>query len=187
MSLLRLCARLRPPRAATLSSTAALRNDKKDPLNPTEGLDDLAVVLTQQAELTPTSPAPPPRENNRQTQQYIPFTANSFIRPYDLTLEARTFREKPRARASAVGLSALEARGKDVFSQLGVDPLRFASHPAVLSPYLSEMGKIIPRRLTHLTSKSQRRIGKAIRRAKMMGVIPLHSRISRKDDKYNMK
>ncbi|KAJ7044499.1 hypothetical protein C8F04DRAFT_1249784 [Mycena alexandri] len=172
-----LCARLRPPRAATLSTTAALRNAPTDPPPNTEGLDKLAKVLTNLGE---RMPAAPPHETNRRTQQYIPFTANSFIRPYDLSLEGRTHREKPYSRASGVGLSAIEARSKDVFHQLGIDPLKYASHPAVISPFLTEMGKIIPRRLTELSAKSQRRIGKAIRRAKMMGIIPLHGRIARK-------
>lgn len=38
------------------------------------------------------------------------------------------------------------------------------------------MGKIKPRSQTKLTWRSQRRLGKAIRRAKMMGIIPVLSR-----------
>jgi small subunit ribosomal protein S18 len=62
-----------------------------------------------------------------------------------------------------------------VFYQLGLDPLSECQNPALLAGFLSEMGKIYGREVTGLTTKNQRRLGKAIRRAKMMGVIPILS------------
>jgi len=47
---------------------------------------------------------------------------------------------------------------------------------ALLSEYISEMGKILPRNVTGLTRKSQRHIGKAIRRARALGILPYMSR-----------
>lgn len=38
------------------------------------------------------------------------------------------------------------------------------------------MGKILPRNVTGLTRKSQRYVGKAIRRARAMGILPVLSR-----------
>jgi small subunit ribosomal protein S18 len=99
-----------------------------------------------------------------------------FIRPRDLSLEARTPRQGSKPKSLSVGPSTSEARKNDTFYKLGVDPLRCALYPSVLSQYMTEMAKIYPRRHSGLTSKSQRRIAKAIRRAKMMGIIPLHSR-----------
>jgi small subunit ribosomal protein S18 len=58
---------------------------------------------------------------------------------------------------------------------LGVDPLQEASNDVLMSSFVTEMGKIKHRAETGLTTKSQRRLGKAIRRAKMMGVIPVLS------------
>ena len=51
-----------------------------------------------------------------------------------------------------------------------------ALNPYVLNNYVSDMGKIFGRNITNLTMKNQRRLGKAIRRAKMMGVIPVLSK-----------
>lgn len=45
-----------------------------------------------------------------------------------------------------------------------------------MSRFVTSMGKIKSRSETQLTWKNQRRIGKAIRRAKMMGIIPVLSR-----------
>ena len=41
-----------------------------------------------------------------------------------------------------------------------------------LSKFLTEKGKIIPRRITGCSAKSQRRISKVIRRARHAGVVP---------------
>ena len=40
----------------------------------------------------------------------------------------------------------------------------------------SLMGRIQPRNVTGLTRKSQRQVGKAIRRARAMGILPVLSR-----------
>lgn len=63
-----------------------------------------------------------------------------------------------------------------MFHQLQIDPLHEAMNSRLLSYFVTEMGKIKPRSATKLTWRSQRRLGKAIRRAKMMGVIPVLSR-----------
>lgn len=68
-----------------------------------------------------------------------------------------------------------------MFYQLGIDPLSIATNPSILGGYLTEMGQIRPRTHTGLTVKTQRRLGKAIRRARMMGVIPMLSK-PRKED-----
>lgn len=68
-----------------------------------------------------------------------------------------------------------EAREKDLFHQLSLDPVDFASTPSLLNEYLTAMGKIKNRPNTQLTRKSQRRLGKAIRRSRMMGIIPTFS------------
>ena len=42
----------------------------------------------------------------------------------------------------------------------------------VLRKFLTEHGKIIPARLTRATSKQQRQIKRAVRRARTMGLLP---------------
>ena len=51
-----------------------------------------------------------------------------------------------------------------------------------MSEFVTRMGRIKKRNETRLTWKNQRKLGKAIRGAKMRGIIPLHSRrVLRKD------
>jgi small subunit ribosomal protein S18 len=78
-----------------------------------------------------------------------------------------------KGRAPKLGPGAREARRHDVFAQLDIDPLREVGNRRLLSRFVSEMGKIKPRQETKLSRKSQHRLGKAIRRSKMMGLIPV--------------
>ncbi|GAA5972307.1 hypothetical protein JCM11641_002400 [Rhodosporidiobolus odoratus] len=58
----------------------------------------------------------------------------------------------------------------DQFVRYGIDPLKPENgvlNPFVLSPFVTSMGKIQPRGKTMLQRKSQRKIGKAIRRARV--------------------
>ncbi|KAJ6539500.1 hypothetical protein B0H19DRAFT_1269807 [Mycena capillaripes] len=167
--LARLCPRLRLTRPLAFSTTASVRNESPS------ALGELAGVLEGQA--LADKGKEKPQETIRPVHEYKPIMPNSFIRPYDLSLDGRRFKERRMSRAPAIPPTTRDARKQDVFYQLGIDPLKYALHPAVLSPFLTEMGMIMPRRMTALTSKSQRRVAKAIRRAKMMGVIPLHSRM----------
>ncbi|KAF8195721.1 hypothetical protein K438DRAFT_1826405 [Mycena galopus ATCC 62051] len=150
--------------------------------NASTSMRGLANVLEEEAKNTPLADkgkdTTPAQETNRPQLEYKPFNS-SFIRPHDLSLDGRQWKERPSTRPAQIAPSTADARQSDVFYQLGLDPLKFALHPGVLSPFLSEMGMIHPRRTTALTTKSQRRVAKAIRRAKMMGVIPMHSRFPR--------
>ncbi|KDR83875.1 hypothetical protein GALMADRAFT_205706 [Galerina marginata CBS 339.88] len=78
----------------------------------------------------------------------------------------RPFRHTPVTPSPAV------ARSRDIFHQLNLDPRNFTTNPAMLSTFVTEMGKIKGREQTMLTVKNQRLLGRTIRRAKMMGVIP---------------
>lgn len=41
----------------------------------------------------------------------------------------------------------------------------------IISRYISERGKIVPRRLSGVTAKNQRRLAKAIKRARHLGLV----------------
>ena len=47
----------------------------------------------------------------------------------------------------------------------------------LLRKYISIEGKILPRRLTNLNSKQQRKMAKAIKNARIMGFLPFARRI----------
>ncbi|KAK2466120.1 hypothetical protein APHAL10511_001762 [Amanita phalloides] len=104
------------------------------------------------------------------------FPTDGVIHPHDFLYKSRRIIPSPPRRAPEVGPPPAQARYHDVFHQLSVDPLSTALHPLVLSRYVSEMGKINRRSSTGLTMKSQRKVGKALRRAKMMGLLPMLSK-----------
>ncbi|KAI0750687.1 ribosomal protein S18 [Daedaleopsis nitida] len=76
----------------------------------------------------------------------------------------------------ALGPDAATSKELDVFYQLGLDPLKECQNTSIMSRFVTTMGKIKGRKETNLTWKNQRRMGKAIRRAKMMGLIPVLSK-----------
>ncbi|KAI0071088.1 hypothetical protein K474DRAFT_1669407 [Panus rudis PR-1116 ss-1] len=98
-----------------------------------------------------------------------------FISPFDYTKQARVPSYLPK-KDPQLGPSAKDARALDIFHQMNIDPLHEAFNSTLLSAFVTEMGKVKPRAATKLTWKNQRRLGKAIRRAKMMGIIPVLSR-----------
>ncbi|KAI0320688.1 hypothetical protein OF83DRAFT_1103752 [Amylostereum chailletii] len=110
------------------------------------------------------------------TCAYSPF---QFVKPSDLRDRSNEPPLMGRKRA-LLGPGASESKAQDWFYQLGIDPLYEATNPRLLSFFVSEMGKVKSRAITKLTWRSQRRLTKAIRRAKMMGVMPiLHRHMSR--------
>ena len=46
----------------------------------------------------------------------------------------------------------------------------------LLSKFLTEQGKILPRRVTGLTTKQQSRLTKAVKRARILALLPFVSR-----------
>ncbi|TFK43656.1 hypothetical protein BDQ12DRAFT_675343 [Crucibulum laeve] len=156
-----------------LSTSAVVRNERK----ATSPMDDLHGMLTDVAvEQEAKGGAEAESKRNRNQSPFTPFRLHSFVRPHELTYKARMQPPHISTRRPAVGPPPAQARYSDPFHQLGIDPLSLALNPAVLAEYVSDMGKIYGRSVTGLTSKSQRRIGKAIRRAKMMGIIPVLSK-----------
>ncbi|KAJ1648106.1 hypothetical protein J3B02_006519 [Coemansia erecta] len=65
---------------------------------------------------------------------------------------------------------------KDPFVALGINPLKDYKNTNLLASFVTEMGKIKPRYKTGLTAKSQRRLSKAIKRARAFGLMPVTSR-----------
>ncbi|KAA1466311.1 hypothetical protein DENSPDRAFT_831118 [Dentipellis sp. KUC8613] len=100
-------------------------------------------------------------------------TLPSFIKPTDLLPREDYQVAKKRP---LLGPSTDVSRRLDAFHQLNIDPLLEATNPALMSHFVSEMGKVKGRPETNLTWRSQRRLTKAIRRAKMMGIMPILSR-----------
>ena len=64
----------------------------------------------------------------------------------------------------------------DAFKVLSLDPLRHYRTVSLFSPFVTDMGRIKPRLETGLSRKTQRKLGKAIRRARAMGLMSFHSK-----------
>lgn len=92
----------------------------------------------------------------------------------------------PRSRVGRkfpiLGPSAAVAKQIDPLYKLRLRPGHVSLHddsyknPVLLSEYVTEMGKIMGRKNTELTRRSQREVGKAIRRARSMGLMPVMSK-----------
>ncbi|KAJ1988264.1 hypothetical protein GGI25_005437 [Coemansia spiralis] len=65
---------------------------------------------------------------------------------------------------------------KDAFLSLGINPIKHYKNLHLLTQFVSDMGKIRPRYKTGLSAKSQRRVAKAIKRARAFGLLPLTSK-----------
>ncbi|CDO71322.1 hypothetical protein BN946_scf184908.g80 [Trametes cinnabarina] len=103
------------------------------------------------------------------------FVSGQFVQPRSFTHDVYT--QKPRmTKRPKLGPDASTSRYLDVFHQLDIDPLEECLNSSLLSRFVTTMGKIKGRNETNLTWKNQRKVGKAIRRAKMMGIIPQLSR-----------
>lgn len=78
----------------------------------------------------------------------------------------------------AMGPNRKKALKTDYFLNLpvadgkGINPMNEYLNPELLSRFVTNMGKIMSRSQTQLTWKNQRRLGKAIRRARAMGLMP---------------
>lgn len=84
--------------------------------------------------------------------------------------------KRPRPRLPREGPGRKDALRTDPFLRFGIDPRHECENGTLLRDYVSDMGKILPRGQTGLSQRSQRLVGKAIKRAKMMGIIPMFSK-----------
>lgn len=153
--------------------TAATRNTDAAQATTDNSMDQITDILDD-ADLSAS-----PRSNNFRVGPKYERTRKGrlpkdqrFLKPTDLLPREDPFRRK----RALLGPGAAESRRNDWFYQLDIDPLDEAMNSELLSYFVSEMGKIKSRAETKLTWRNQRRLTKAIRRAKMMGIIPILNR-----------
>ena len=72
------------------------------------------------------------------------------------------------------------SRKAKVKATLGGFDLRDYRNVEVLKRFLSETGKILPRRRTGLSAKEQRILAKTIKRARILGLLPFTEKLVRK-------
>ncbi|PWN29835.1 hypothetical protein BDZ90DRAFT_230673 [Jaminaea rosea] len=101
--------------------------------------------------------------------------------PPSLTSPAQISQQTSRARP-LLGPPKHIAVQIDQIHRLGLNPAKPSlqddsyKNPALMTQFVTEMGKIMPRSQTMLTRKSQRRVGKAVRRMRSMGLMPVLAR-----------
>ena len=98
-------------------------------------------------------------------------TVGTVYSPSDLSFEAR------RPLMAKHRLSQLD----DHFRLAGVDPLDEWKSASLLSEFLTDMGRLKTREQTGLGAKSQRKLAKAVRRARALGILPSTSKYSFSD------
>ncbi|KAF7793639.1 hypothetical protein EIP86_004754 [Pleurotus ostreatoroseus] len=166
-----------------LSTSTTARNSAFD----RTANDDLENTLRETAESPEAANVKPQGQNHKGTRQAYNKQNQITVRGWntgqvttvkDYRRSGRLERTEPRAprKPWQLGPNAKVSREADVFYQLGINPLNEAMNSRLLSNFVTTMGKVRPRSVTNLTWKTQRRLGKAIRRAKMMGIIPILSR-----------
>lgn len=84
--------------------------------------------------------------------------------------------ERNKGRPSGLGPSAARAKLIDPFHIMKIDPRKECMNASLMGSYVTRMGMIMNRGATGLTRRNQRLLGKAIKRARNMGVIPTFSR-----------
>ncbi|KAI0952181.1 hypothetical protein AcW1_004348 [Taiwanofungus camphoratus] len=147
-------------------------------------LDEVSGLLNEAGDAPAPLAGPRTPEYNYDEINYVSksvtgirgFYPDNFIQPLSLSRKARISQQRHRRAYPLLGPDAKDARAQDVFHQLEIDPLDECDNSALMSHFVSQMGKINKRASTKLTWRSQRRLGKAIRRAKMMGIIPVLSK-----------
>ncbi|ORX68186.1 ribosomal protein S18 [Linderina pennispora] len=99
------------------------------------------------------------------------------------TYHPRELNEATAQRAMRERMQQQQKRD-DPFVAMGINPLVEYKNTYLLSNFVSEMGRIRPRHKTGLTAKSQRRVAKAIKRARAFGLMPITSKFN---PMYNYK
>ncbi|SPO23055.1 related to 30s ribosomal protein s18 [Ustilago trichophora] len=121
------------------------------------------------------------RVTQRQTVSGRAFMNGHYYNPSTLSYDSITSRPARLSRP-LLGPKKSDAIKQDLIHQNGLNPGKPSLHDdsyknaAILANYVSEMGKILGRSSSGLTRKSQRAVGKAVRRARSMGLLPVMSR-----------
>ncbi|GAA5826933.1 hypothetical protein JCM11251_002167 [Rhodosporidiobolus azoricus] len=136
--------------------------------------DKLANLMKDMIEREPAGP--PESESTSTILRHL--SPNQVISPQNLLPESLLVPYAPRpdfSRAYPLGPPTEYGATHDPFVRYGIDPLdpsKGAMNSFIPSQYVTSMGKVKSRGQTQLQRKSQRKIGKAIRRARSMGIIP---------------
>ncbi|KAL8723513.1 MAG: hypothetical protein Q9181_007272, partial [Wetmoreana brouardii] len=116
------------------------------------------------------------RRSDLERQIYRRFRPGDIYAPHDLSPA-----EQQKWRQRHVGGNIDGQRGphqntpgkkKDVFDMLNINPIKEYWNMSMMTEFVTSMGRLRHRRETGLRGVNQRRIGRAVRRAVGMGLLP---------------
>ncbi|GAA5891073.1 hypothetical protein JCM6882_006411 [Rhodosporidiobolus microsporus] len=160
-----------PSSSAAPSTHRQRRTEADQQATPASNVDQLLDIVTG------LGPAPSPEADNP-ASILRHLNAQQVISPQNLTPEALLAPFAPRpdfSRAFPLGPPTEYGETHDPFVRYGIDPLdpsKGAMNSFIGSQFVTSMGKIQSRGKTMLQRKSQRKIGKLVRRARSMGIMP---------------
>ncbi|EMD40807.1 hypothetical protein CERSUDRAFT_131096 [Gelatoporia subvermispora B] len=166
-------------RHACLSFTTSAARSEEQGYSSTGNMDMLSDMLRSAVPVAEASAASAATVSAARKMRVRTFNSNgdaSFLKPQDLSFQGIQTQRRRFPKPYAVGPDRAEAESSDLFHQLEIDPLAECMNSTLLSYYVTKMGRIQSRAETKLTWRNQRRLGKAIRRAKKMGIIPFFSK-----------
>ncbi|GAA6004377.1 hypothetical protein JCM10207_000693 [Rhodosporidiobolus poonsookiae] len=161
------------PRPAPGPSSPAKQNTREGQQQRTKQGGSTEALLSI---LENTTEAPEEVENPAAILRHL--SRNQVISPQHLSprnLLVPYVAQPNFSRAFPLGPPTSYGPTHDPFVRYGIDPLKASNgvlNPWIASEFVTSMGKIKARGKTGLQRKSQRKIGKAIRRARSMGVVP---------------
>ncbi|OCF38635.1 ribosomal protein S18 [Kwoniella heveanensis CBS 569] len=141
--------------SSLLSQTQAQAQAQSD--SQLKALDMLASITSRDANAV---------DETRKT-----FRAGHFTPPHSLTSTSLYPEQKPFPRAPLLGPPKKVAAKIDPFHLSKTSPTSHDLNPLFALAFVNQMGKIKGRAETGLTWKSQRKVGKLVRRARAMGLI----------------
>ncbi|KAI8338343.1 ribosomal protein S18 [Chlamydoabsidia padenii] len=141
-------------------TTAFTLRQEEQPVTPSSSIHRDTLLLLQDSI---TKKKAKPTADVGQRYQKI-HRAGDIYHPQDLN-DARYQEQLRQRRGRPTPPSA------DPFDVLGLDPLHEYKNYRLLSHFVSDMGKILPREKTGLTAKNQRKLAKAVKRARAMGIM----------------
>ncbi|BFZ65092.1 hypothetical protein YB2330_006255 [Saitoella coloradoensis] len=129
----------------------------------TSSADALKWATKQSAEEDLNTPTRLHRSTTRE------FFSGQTYEPLDFSFE----------KAEEVRLDRRHRRGmvpKDRLAALGLNVEKEWKNPFLLNAFVTEMGRIRPKSDTGISAKNQRRVARAIKRARAFGVMPVYSK-----------
>lgn len=106
------------------------------------------------------------------------FDFGSTYDPFDFTSDKVAIENKRRSRKTP-GILNYDNGAHDPFVRAGINPLDLYMMPEVLSRFVSLTGQILPREKTRCNPQNQKKLSIAIKRARMLGIMPTEHKHSR--------